>query len=89
MKSSCLHNGQCRGGRRSNTAQEVPGAAEMLLSFASQAPRPDPGKASHDGSTGLGHRLVWDLDRPEFKLIFSPEDCDKSLISLNPNIVTC
>lgn len=67
----------------------MPGAAEMLLSFASQAPRADPGKACHDGGAGLEHELVQKLDRHEVKLIFcSPGDCDKSLISLSPNIFT-
>lgn len=48
----------------------MPGAAEMLLSFASQAPRADPGKACHDGGAGLEHELVQNLDRHELKLIF-------------------
>lgn len=62
----------------------------MLLSFASQAPRPDPGKACHDGGARLGHGLVQDLDRHELELMFfSPGDCDKSLTSLRPHIFIC
>jgi hypothetical protein len=49
MKGSCLHNSQCLGGRWRNTACEVPGTTETLFSSASQAPRPDPGKACHGG----------------------------------------